>query len=289
MSEKIAALMDAMTAEAIAAIESGIANPSGWIAPWHNVAAGAVNAVTHRTYTGGNFLWLTLMGGGPWATFNQWKSVGATVRKGEKGTLILVPVPVKFKKADSDGNEKDVKFTRFRTAYVFAAGQVDGWEAPEVPATVGPRYADADSVIEAWSRIVPIEDGANRAYYVPALDRISVPPFSHFKSSEGYYGTILHEIGHSTGHASRLNRKAGGAFGDADYAREELVAEFTAAFLGAHFGIVTNVVDHGHADYLANWLKALKGDPSLLWDAASDAQKAVRMILATVESDSDGE
>lgn len=278
---KIDALMQQMTDEVIRSIEGGLANPMGWQAPWHAVTAGATNAVTKRRYNGGNWLWLTLLGHGPWATYKQWESVGAQVRKGEHGTVILVPVPVKFEKERADGKKEEVRFTRYRTATVFHGGQVDGWEAPEVPAPTGERNADADALIEAWSKIVPISHGPNSAYYVPILDTISVPEFDHFKSADGYYATVLHEIAHSTGHGSRLNRSAGHAFGSPEYAKEELVAELTAAFLGQHFGIATGLADHNR-DYLANWLQALRNDPQYLWDAATQASKAVAMLLAAL-------
>ena len=97
----------------------------------------------------------------------------------------------------------------------------------------------------------------------------------------------FHEAGHSTGHPSRLNRSMGGGFGSPTYAREELVAELTAAFMGQHFGISTELADHNR-DYLANWLVALKNDHTLLWDAASDAAKAAATLLKVIPADGDG-
>ena len=279
---KIEALMGSLTEQVIASIEEGIANPKGWAAPWHSILAGAVNATTKRKYNGGNALFLGFMGEGPWATFKQWQTVGATVRKGEKGTMILVPAPVKFTKTDAKtGEDKTVRFVRYRTAYVFNAGQVDGWTAPEGPVNPEPRIADAEAWLAAWSAVVPVSHAPNRAYYTPSQDTITLPAFDHFKSAEGYYSTAMHEAGHSTGHPDRLNRNMGEGFGTPSYAREELVAELTAAFLGNHFGIATGMADHNR-DYLANWLQALKNDTSLLWDAAADAQKAVALLLSVV-------
>jgi antirestriction protein ArdC len=285
---KIQAVMETLTANVVAAIEAGLANPAGWVAPWHTVLGGAVNAVTGRSYNGGNMLMLAFSGeAGPWATFKQWQSVGANVRKGEHGTPILVPIPVSFKKAKADGEETTVSFTRYRVATVFHAGQVDGWTAPESPVNDAPRFADADAWLEAWAGEVSIVNAPNGAQYSMTTDTITVPRYADFKDAAGFYATVFHEATHSTAHPSRLARPFG-RFGDAVYAREELVAELGAAFMGQHFAIPTAMVAHGsdsHADYIANWLQVLRNDSSLLWSAASDAQRAVRMLLAVVPGD----
>jgi len=282
---KIQAVMDRLTEQVVASIEAGIADPKGWSAPWHTVMGGGVNATTGNPYHGGNVMMLAFSGhAGPWATFKQWQTAGAMVRKGEKGTPILVPIPVNFKKEDGNGEERSVSFTRYRVAYVFAADQVDGWAAPDAPVNPEPRTADADAWIAAWSQVVTVEERPNRACYNRATDTISIPRYDDFKDAAGYYNTFMHEATHSTAHPDRLNREFG-SFGDATYAREELVAELGAAFLGMHYGIQTETVDHGSTDYLANWLQALKNDTGLLWDAAGDAQKAVRLLLAATRPD----
>jgi len=282
---KIAAVMERLTATVIESIEAGLANPSGWVPPWHTVLGGAVNATTKRHYQGGNMLMLAFSGApGPWATYRQWEGIGANVRKGEKGTPILAPIPVKFMKADANGDEKAVSFTRYRVAYVFHADQVEGWNAPETPVNPEPRIAEIESFFAEWAKNVTIVNAPNRAFYNLGTDTISIPEYDHFENAEGYYATFLHEAGHSTAHPSRLNREFG-AFGTPVYAKEELIAELTAAFLGQHFNIRTELVDHGTTDYLANWLKALRNDTSLLWEAATQAQKAVTMLLSVVAVD----
>jgi antirestriction protein ArdC len=277
-NERVAAVMADLTARVVASIEAGIADPNGWTPPWHNVTGGATNAVTKRRYSGGNWLWLTIIGQGPWATYKQWESVGAQVRKGEKGTPILAPIPVKFQRENSRGETENVAFTRFRTANVFHAGQVDGWTAPAVPANAEPRIAEAEAWLAEWSKVVTVVNAPNRAFYSLTEDRISIPAFEEFKDAEGFYATIFHEAVHSTAHPSRLNREFG-TFGSPVYAKEELVAELGSAYLGQHFGVATELSSH-NADYLANWTRALKGDTSLLWDAASAASKAVSTLLA---------
>jgi antirestriction protein ArdC len=277
---KVAAVMADLTAKVVESIEAGLADPNGWKPPWHSVSAGAVNAVTKRGYTGGNWLWLTILGAGPWATYNQWKSVGAQVRKGEVGTPILVPIPVKFKDKDANGDEKLVSYVKFKTANVFHAGQVDGWKAPESLVNPEPRIAEAEALFTEWAKIVPIVNAPNRAFYDKIADQISIPDFDEFKDAEGYYQTGFHEIVHSTSHSTRLNREFG-PFGSTIYAKEELIAELGAAFLGQHFGITTELSKH-NTDYLANWLQVLKNDPTFLWDAASAASKAVGTVLAVI-------
>jgi len=283
--DKIADTMNALTQKVIASIEAGMANPDGWAPPWHTVMGGGVNATTGNPYHGGNILLLSFSGhAGPWATFKQWQEKGAMVKKGSKGTPILVPIPVSFEKEKSDGEKRTVSFTRYRVAYVFAADQVDGWNAPETPVNPEPRTADADAWIAAWSQVVTVDHRSNGACYNRATDTISIPEYDEFKNAAGYYNTFMHEATHSTAHPDRLNREFG-SFGSAVYAREELVAELGAAFLGMHYGIPTETIDHGSTDYLANWLRALKGDPKFLWDAATAAQKAVRLLLAATRPD----
>lgn len=273
---KVAAVMADLTAKVVESIETGLADPNGWKPPWHSVNAGAVNAVTKRKYQGGNWLWLTLLGNGPWATYKQWASVGAQVRKGEASVQVLVPVPVKYK--DKDNDDKLVSYVKFRTANVFHAGQVDGWKAPETPLNSEPRIAEAEALFTEWAKIVPIVNAPNGAFYDKNADKISIPAFEEFKDAQGYYQTGFHEIVHSTSHSTRLNREFG-PFGSTVYAKEELIAELGSAFLGQHFGITTELSKH-NTDYLANWLQVLKGDPTFLWDAASQASKAVTTVLA---------
>jgi antirestriction protein ArdC len=281
---KVRAVIDGMTAKVIADIEAGIADPTGWQAPWHRIMAGAVNATTKRAYSGGNMMVLAFSGyAGPFATYRQWEGIGATVRKGEKGTPILVPIPVRFDRERKDGTTESVAFTRFRVAYVFAAEQVDGYAPDNPDALTAPRIEAAQATIDAWSAVVPIEHGGNAAFYSPTYDRITLPPFEQFATAEGYYGTAFHEAAHSTGHASRLDRDVSEYGTDtAVRAHEELVAELAAAFLAGQHGITSTAANHGN--YLANWLTAMKADPDYLWRVASEASKAAALVMGAAES-----
>lgn len=285
-SEKIATIKQSITASFIEALEEGLANPEGWQAPWHTGALrGAVNATTGRRYHGGNAFVLSLLTehSGPWATYKQWASIGAQVRKGEKGTTILTPMP--FRKEDAEtGKVKSGVY--FGTASVFSADQVDGYEAPPVPETEGTLSEEALLFLKkVGEHIETRRTGEPRAYYLPGSDYVHLP--ETFKTAAGEFSTSCHEYGHATGHRDRLNRDGitgRHPFGSPGYAREELVAEFTSAFLGAHFGAETELAVEGgigqeHADYLANWLKVLKSDTDAVWQAATAASKAAEWLL----------
>ena len=123
--------------------------------------------------------------------------------------------------------------------------------------------------------------GGVRACYSPLRDHVQVPELFRYEKAEEYYCTLFHELAHSTGHESRLNREGitgNHFFGDTVYSREELVAEMTAAFLCGHTGI-ENATIHNSAAYLQSWIKALRGDKRLAITAAAQAQKAADYIL----------
>lgn len=276
-----------MTADFIRRIEAGEAGE--WQKPWIPVGAGIpTNVTTGQEYKGGNVLWLWVTAerhdysGAGWATYRQWETVGAQVRKGEKGTG-LVKWNVRQCKHPDDvrcgkcGQMFPCGFT------VFHADQVEGWEPPEAPElTPTERDAGADAFFAAVGATVR-EKAGDRAYYSPAQDAITMPTADQFHTTDGYYATLAHEHGHWTGHESRLNRDLRGRFGSDAYAAEELVAELAAAFTCAHLRI-TATPRRDHAAYLAHWARILKGDSRALWAAASKAQQAVGFLRAQAET-----
>lgn len=272
-----------LAATMVAALEQGIADPDGWQAPWHGAEFwGAVNASTHKHYTGGNAFSLGLYEWafdgvrGPWATYRQWQSIGGQVRKGEKGFVIAVPRPCK--RTNDDGTVDE--WVMFRTATVFHSNQQDGWERPAQAEPTGEDCADADALIDRVSAEVDVRwTDEPRAFYSPSSDYVSLPARGMYADAAHYYSTCFHEFGHMTGHASRLDRAQSNVFGSKEYAKEELVAEFTAAILGAGFSIATGLADHNR-DYLANWVSALHDDPKILWDASGQAAKAAKWLVA---------
>ena len=120
-----------------------------------------------------------------------------------------------------------------------------------------------------------------RAYYRPSTDSVHMPARSRFVDVPHYYSTLFHELVHSTGHASRLNRTFGDRFGDELYSKEELVAEMGAAFLCAVAGIANEHTDRNTTAYIQNWIAKLEEDNRLIVHAAANAQRAVELILGS--------
>lgn len=217
-----------------------------------------------------------------WATFHQWQTVGAQVRKGEKGSLTVF-----FKAADSSCSaaENDDQQTRrhfiTKAAYVFNVAQVDGYEPPPSPIlTPIDRNHAADMFIRASA--ATIYHDSDHASYIPSRDEIHLPPEGAFFDTHGYYGVALHELVHWTGHPSRCARDLRNRFGSEAYAAEELIAEIGSAFLCAEIGISPEPrIDH--ARYIDSWLKVLKSDKRAIFTAAAKASHAVTYLNGLVE------
>jgi len=290
---------ETITANIITAIEQGAGE---FRMPWHRASTAdgiPCNAVTGAQYQGSNILtlWVTAQAknfnSNKWATFKQWQSIGAQVRKGEKSATGIY-FNMFERENEETGESKAIPFAR--PFHLFNAAQVDGYDS----GPVAPRQdltetiRNADDVIAATS--AKITHSGNRAFYRPSTDEIYMPPRNVFigtdssTATEAYYSTTLHELTHWTGHTSRLARDftRSKRFGDEAYAGEELVAELGAAFLCATLGI-TNEPRADHAQYLAHWLKVLKADSRAIVRAASDAQKAVNFILATHKANNTSE
>ena len=122
-----------------------------------------------------------------------------------------------------------------------------------------------------------IRIGGDRAFYTPATDHIQLPPDNAFRGPPEFAATALHELGHWSGHASRLNRDMKGRYGSAAYAMEELRAELASAFLASELGIPIDIPQH--ASYIENWIKPLKDDKREIFRAAADAQKIADMLM----------
>ncbi|MEI9405144.1 ArdC family protein [Mesorhizobium argentiipisi] len=281
-------LYDEITDKIISQLEAG---RFPWVQPWGSAAAKAPlslprNASTGRAYSGINvlILWGAVVEQGytaqNWLTFRQALALGGNVRKGEHGTTVVyadrfVPHDEKKRARDTGEDARPVSFLKKFT--VFNAEQCE--ELPENmavsplpdPALIEPR-------VEALIKAAGIEFriGGDRAYYLPTQDRIQVPPPQAFFEPINWHRTALHELGHATGHPSRLARDFSGSFGTRKYAFEELVAEISAAFSCAALGIVPTV---RHADYIGSWLEVLRQDNRAVVRAASLAGKATDWLL----------
>lgn len=265
--------------------------------------------------------WLLSMSGhtGEFITFNQCKAEGGRIRKGAKGSTVIYWTMIRKETEELDENgDKKIKVIPLLKYYtVFSLDDCEGIKpkhspAPEViripkyrtEAVEGIDESEYDATAEAIiARYVTEEHLASldcngegdRAYYSPALDSVTVPCIRQFNAKAEYYGTLFHELGHSTGHETRLNRFTGdnkiAAFGDEAYSREELVAEITAASILQALGMESDDTFRNSTAYVQGWSRKIKDDPMTFVTAASRAEKAIGMILGTdaAEAEPDAE
>ncbi len=144
-----------------------------------------------------------------------------------------------------------------------------------------PAPTERDGFLDAFFAAVParIRHSGAEAYYSPASDEITMPEPGLFSDLDHYRATLAHELSHWTGHESRLARQMSGRFGSDAYAMEELVAELSAAMLGAELGLPVAHLDH-HASYLASWLKVLRADSRAILSVAAKAEEAASLLLS---------
>ena len=296
MSAKTDAFYEKLTADLIKVMKTSGAH---WDKPWQAIFGSLdfpMNAWTKKPYHGGNVmaLWFTALAAGyetgVWGTYRQFAGMDGQVRKGEKGTVLVKWVIVYrcdqcHAKSDRGCGVKGHTNRRsmFPTVFsVFNVAQQDGYELPK-PEEM--EDVDTDARAEAFIKATGADitfRAQDRAFYQTAADTITLPLRKQFKNSEGYYGTVLHELTHWTGHEARMDRQNKNPFGSLAYAAEELVAEFGGVFLAAHLGVRTS----GHQDsakYLKNWLEVLQDDSGKLFKAASRAQKSTDYLIAEAE------
>jgi len=211
-----------------------------------------------------------------WMTYKQAQAMGAQVRKGETGTLVVFADRLTKTETNDKGEETERQIAFMKGYTVFNVEQIDGlpghYTAPAVlPASPLPRLDAAESFFAATG--ADIRHGGNRAFYAPGVDRVQMPPRDSFRDAESYAATLAHELTHWTGHESRLNRDLRNRFGDHSYAAEELIAEMGAAFLCADLGLAA-LPRPDHAAYLGSWLQVLQADSRAIFTAATQAQRA---------------
>ena len=271
-------LYETVSARIIAELEKGAAP---WIKPWSATAGRNVpaNAITNRPYSGCNVILLWLAQDRGWATprfltFKQALELGGHVRKGEHGTKVYFVKQLKVHDKD-DADDEGRIVPMLREYVLFNCDQCENLPARVMTAgTVKPRNPDErDSMIDEFLACtgVTIREGFGEAYYRPSDDYISLLNFTAFKSAAHFYGVAFHELGHWTGHKSRVDRDLKHRFGDRAYAAEELIAELTAAFLCAEFSLDG---DLRHSGYIQSWIGLLKADSHAFFTAASRAQAA---------------
>ena len=274
-------------------LESGT---RAWKRPWRDArvhgAAFPHNAVSGRPYSGINVLLLWAQEAkqdyreSAWITFKQAKSLGGTVRKGEKGTLITF---WQFRVVDTAEGETTKTIPFIKSYTVFNIEQCDNLALD----SINPKRERKLPILEVWENCerfitatgAQIQCGGNRACYKQVSDDIQMPERDQFRTADGYYSTLFHELIHWTSATPRCNRKLGKRFGDRAYAAEELGAELGSAFLGASFQVQTEGRDgiEQHASYVSSWLELLKNDKRAIFTAAAKAKAAVEWLKEHTE------
>lgn len=262
-----------------------------WEKPWKSprFAGGPFprNFYSGKPYRGINvlLLWSSGYSSPFWVTFKQAQELKGNVRKGERGT------PIVFYKQLPERPEKEAEDERtpfILCQYtVFNVEQCDGLTLPEIeqPANPAPEIDEdeiCEDIVAGWEKRPALHLTSPtecRAYYRSSTDSVHMPARTRFVDAPHYYSTLFHELVHSTGHESRLNRTFGDRFGDELYSKEELVAEMGAAFLCSIAGIANEHTDRNTTAYIQNWIAKLEGDNRLIIHAAANAQRAADCIL----------
>lgn len=297
MAEKKPAFHEQLAEKIITQLQTGTAP---WQRPWDAPPLSMpYNESTGKPYRGGNVLNLMLAGytDPRWLTFNQAKERGYRVNKGEKGSLIQTfrfheekqvrdeqGKPVKDDKGNAVIEQTKLNKPIIRTFVVFNAEQMTGLPPLERTEHQWNGVEQIDKLLAASGAHIEHQSG-DRAFYSPALDKIVLPLKEQFPDPERYYSTALHELGHWTGHESRLNRPFINAFGSEGYAREELRAEISSLLVGQRLGISH---DPGqHLAYVDSWVKILKEDPAEIVRACQDAEKIHNYLSVYLERSAD--
>jgi putative DNA primase/helicase len=272
---------------AVKLIEQLKAGTAPWQRPWDGNIQGFMpyNPTTGKRYKGINAVWLLSQEreDSRWLTYNQAKSQGAQVKKGEKGSMIQYwKFTDDIPRRDDNGNivrdnegkpvKDSVKLERPKVFHsvVFNAGQIDGLPEVKVLEREWEPVDRAEALLTASGAKIKYVAG-DTAFYSPLQDVIQLPLREQFKSADRFFATALHELGHWSGHESRLNRDLKHPFGSVAYAKEELRAEIASMLLGNELGIGHDVGQH--AAYVDSWIKVLEDDHLEIFRAAADAEK----------------
>lgn len=223
---------------------------------------------------------------GEWATYKQWQESGGRIRKGEKASFVTFWKLQPYEETNADGETEIKQIPLLRYYNVFHISQVEGVKPLEdVKLNDIEPIAEAERIKEAYKEREHIqikEVISNDAFYSPSGDYIQVPCKEQYTVANEFYNTLFHEMIHSTGHKSRLNRLTTGAdarFGSQVYSKEELCAELGSAMILNQIGIETSETFTNSAAYIQNWLQVLKNDNKFIVSASGKAQKAVEYIL----------
>lgn len=262
-----------------------------WQKPWTGGHNGAYNYITNRSYSILNQIILKHPDG--YMTFNQAKALGGRVKKGAKAEYVTFWKVLPIEEKDDDGNVSTKKIPFLRYYQVFWVGDIEGIEIKERTKPIINPIEEAEAIVNKYmtSANHPTlinNKPSDRAYYSPMTDKVVVPMIEQFKHIEEYYSTLFHELTHSTGAKSRLNRLTQTAhFGNEEYSKEELVAEIGASALVNISGIETEKSFRNSASYIQGWASVLKDNVKMIVEASSKADKAVKYILGEDITDDD--
>lgn len=254
-----------------------------WQKPWTGTRTEAFNRISKKPYSILNQMLLKHRG--EYATFKQWSELGGHIRKGEKSEIVVFWKLQKYEEENESGEKVEKIIPLLRYYNVFHISQVDGVEPLKEELHEVEPIEEADRIITEYTsreNLIFKECKSNEAYYSPSQDMVVVPMKEQFQVIEEYYSTTFHELTHSTGHKSRLDRFTDGraaAFGSETYSKEELVAEIGAASILNRLGIETEKSFRNSAAYVQSWLQVLKNDNKFIVSASSKAEKAVEYIF----------
>lgn len=270
-----------ITERIIEQLENGVIP---WQKPWSGTHSGAYNRISNKPYSLLNQM--ILKHDGEYATFKQWSDLGGKIRKGEKSEVVTFWKIQQVEEINEDGEKTIKQIPLLRYYNVFHISQVEGVEPKEQL-----KISELEPIEEAEKikteymnreHLKIFEKVTNKAFYTPTFDYIEVPCREQYQNIEEFYSTLFHEMVHSTGHKSRLDRKDIKDClykGDENYSKEELTAELGSAFLINMLDIETEKSFKNSSAYIQSWIKALKNDNKFIVSASSKAEKAVKYIL----------
>lgn len=263
-----------VTKKIIESLEQGVIP---WRKTWNGEAA--VNWVTRKPYRGINRL---LLDDGEYMSYKQIVENKGSVKKGAKSHIVIFWKWYE-KATDDNGEMKIERLPVLRYYRVFHISDCIGIESKFNYSQNVPKSLSAEKVMEDYTQHHNINlktiTGSKSAYYNPQEDCIVLPDIKQFESSESYYSVAFHELIHSTGNKTRLDRIRTTAFASEEYSKEELVAEIGSAMLMNETGLNIPDTFHNSVAYINSWLSALKEDSHMVVIAAAQAQKAVELIL----------
>lgn len=270
-----------ITERIIEQLENGVIP---WQKPWTGTHSGAYNRISNKPYSLLNQM--ILKHGGEYATFKQWSDLGGKIRKGEKSEVVTFWKIQPYEEENENGEKVIKQIPLLRYYNVFHISQVDGVEPKEQL-----KISNLEPIEEAEKiktdymnreHLKIFEKVTNDAFYLPIQDYIQVPCKEQYQDIEEFYSTLFHEMIHSTGHKSRLNRSDMQEivrYGSEKYSKEELTAELGSAMIINILGIETEKSFKNSSGYIQDWLQVLKNDNKFIVSASSRAEKAVKYIL----------